>query len=293
MSMPKYADYAREIMEVMKAAQKVIRARLLQHLLPHRLTVAQHKTLQHLRWHSSDKVGMEERGLSIGELSEHLGLACSTVSGIVDRLERDGWVRRSRGASDRRRVKVQLTSKSVDLFERTAEESERFWLATIGRLNAEEQASLVHSLRRLREVMEEPVWPSYEALHAARAQDEKGESLAHELEEIWHEEIRSAGMRLAMARKAEQEGYSEVAAYLRQAASEEAHHALDVAKLLGKAKDMKASLLRLVESEKRARRIKMEAMELGGKAEAMEFLNRAAEDEKRHKTWFKKLAARL
>ena len=52
--MPKYADYAQEIMEVMKAAQKAIRARLLQHLLPHRLTVAQHKTLQHLHWHRSE-----------------------------------------------------------------------------------------------------------------------------------------------------------------------------------------------------------------------------------------------
>jgi rubrerythrin len=66
-----------------------------------------------------------------------------------------------------------------------------------------------------------------------------------------------------------------------------------VAGLLGKAKDMKASLLRLVEAEKHARMIKLEAMEIGGEAEAMEFLNRAAEDEKRHKKWFKKLAARL
>ena len=189
---------------------------------------------------------------------------------------------------------MQLTSKSAELFEQTAEESERFWLATIGRLNAEEQAALVHSLRRLREVMEEPVWPSYEALHATRSQGKKEEEpLLHRLEEVWTEEIRSAGVRLVMARKAEQEGHSEVAAYLRQAASEEARHALDVAKLLGKAKDMKASLLRLVEAEKRARRMKIEAVELGGEAEIVEFLNRAIEDEKRHKKWFKKLAARL
>ena len=286
--MPTYADYAQEIMEVMKAAQKAIRARLLQQLLPHHLTVTQHKTLQHLWWHSRDG------GLSIGELSEHLGLACSTVSGIVDRLERDGWVLRNRQAPDRRTVKVQLTPKSVELFEQTKEESERFWLATVGRLDAEEQAALVHSLRRLREVMEEPDWPGYEAVHAARSEGKKAEErLPHKLEEIWKEEVRSAGMRLAMARKAEQEGHSEAAAYLSQAASEEANHALSVAGLLGKAKDMKASLLRLVEAEKHARMIKLEALEIGGEAEAMDFLNRAAEDEMRHKKWFKKLAARL
>ncbi|MCK5118816.1 MAG: MarR family transcriptional regulator [Candidatus Latescibacteria bacterium] len=286
--MPTYADYAREIMEVMKAAQKAIRARLLQQLLPHRLTIAQHNTLQHLWWHRS------KGGLGIGELSEHLGLARSTVSGIVDRLGRDGWILRNRVNSDRRAVKVQLTAKGTELFEQTKEASDRFWLATVGRLTPEEQAALVQSLRRLREVMEEPDWPGYEAVHAARSEGKKEEErLPQKLEEIWKEEIRSAGIRLAMARKAEQEHHPEAAAYLSQAASEEANHALSVAGLLGKAKDMKKNLLRLVEAEKHARRIKLEAMELGGEAEAMDFLNRAAEDERRHKKWFKKLAAHL
>ncbi|MFH1007491.1 MAG: MarR family transcriptional regulator [Candidatus Latescibacterota bacterium] len=286
--MPTYADHAQEIMEVMKAAQKAIRARLLQQLLPHRLTIAQHKTLQHLSWHRG------EGGLGIGELSDHLGLARSTVSGIVDRLERDQWVLRNRDGADRREVRVQLTDKGVALFRETAEESERFWLTTVGRLDDEEQEALVHSLRRLREVMEEPAWPGYEAVHAARTQGKREEDrLPNKLEEIWKEEIRSAGLRLTLAKKAEQEQHSEAAAYLRQAASEEATHALNVARLMGKAKDMKASLLHLAEAEKRAKMIKLEAKEIGGEAETMEFLDRAIEDERRHKKWFKKLAAQL
>lgn len=46
---------------------------------------------------------------SISDLAEKLNLANSTVSGIVDRLERDGFVSRTRDKVDRRIVYVHLT----------------------------------------------------------------------------------------------------------------------------------------------------------------------------------------
>jgi DNA-binding MarR family transcriptional regulator len=45
---------------------------------------------------------VENEGLSLKDLSAHLGLAHSTVSSIVDRLERKGLVQRQTSASDRR-----------------------------------------------------------------------------------------------------------------------------------------------------------------------------------------------
>ncbi|UYZ14604.1 MarR family transcriptional regulator [Brevibacillus sp. WF146] len=45
---------------------------------------------------------------TIGELSRLIDLSYSTVSGIVDRLERDGFVKRVRDEKDRRMVWVEL-----------------------------------------------------------------------------------------------------------------------------------------------------------------------------------------
>jgi DNA-binding MarR family transcriptional regulator len=46
--------------------------------------------------------------LSAGEIAGHLGLSNGAVTGAIDRLERDGWVRRRRDDHDRRRVIVDL-----------------------------------------------------------------------------------------------------------------------------------------------------------------------------------------
>jgi DNA-binding MarR family transcriptional regulator len=49
--------------------------------------------------------------LTMGEIARRLGVTEKTVTGVVDRLERDGWVRRERAAADRRVVHVRLTTK--------------------------------------------------------------------------------------------------------------------------------------------------------------------------------------
>jgi MarR family transcriptional regulator, organic hydroperoxide resistance regulator len=48
-------------------------------------------------------------GLTLKDLSERVGLAHSTVSGIVDRLERQGLVRRLVNPADRRSTRIDVT----------------------------------------------------------------------------------------------------------------------------------------------------------------------------------------
>lgn len=50
-------------------------------------------------------------GPTLKELSESLGLAHSTVSGIVDRLERHGLVRRVTNPHDRRASNIEITAR--------------------------------------------------------------------------------------------------------------------------------------------------------------------------------------
>src|SRR5580700_6958126 len=49
--------------------------------------------------------------LSLSSLSERIRAQNSTVTGIIDRMEREALVRRERSTSDRRVVKIRLTDK--------------------------------------------------------------------------------------------------------------------------------------------------------------------------------------
>ena len=46
--------------------------------------------------------------ITAGELAKRIGLTSGAVTGVIDRLEREGWVRRTSDPNDRRRVIVEL-----------------------------------------------------------------------------------------------------------------------------------------------------------------------------------------
>jgi DNA-binding MarR family transcriptional regulator len=50
---------------------------------------------------------------TVNELARHMGVTPATMSLAVDRLERKGYVARSRDGADRRRVHVRLTTAGV------------------------------------------------------------------------------------------------------------------------------------------------------------------------------------
>ena len=49
--------------------------------------------------------------LTAGEIGVHLGLSSGAVTGLIDRLEAGGWVRRERDPQDRRRVFVHVATE--------------------------------------------------------------------------------------------------------------------------------------------------------------------------------------
>ena len=51
--------------------------------------------------------------LSAGEIAQHTGLATASVTSLIDRLERKGFVRRVHDQTDRRRVIVEPTPERV------------------------------------------------------------------------------------------------------------------------------------------------------------------------------------
>lgn len=54
---------------------------------------------------------VQNQDMTLGDLSEHLNCSRGNVTGIVDRLERDQWLKRERSRDDRRVITVRLTEK--------------------------------------------------------------------------------------------------------------------------------------------------------------------------------------
>ncbi|MFH5182104.1 MarR family winged helix-turn-helix transcriptional regulator [Paenibacillus sp. TAB 01] len=91
---------------------------------------------------------------TIGQISEHTHLSYSTVSGIIDRLERDGWLERIRDESDRRIVWIKKTSKIDGLKEKLQFFQESFYEKLLADLSSEELDTIIRSLELLTTYLE-------------------------------------------------------------------------------------------------------------------------------------------
>jgi DNA-binding MarR family transcriptional regulator len=94
---------------------------------------------------------------TIGQISEATDLSYSTVSGIIDRLERDGWLERTRDESDRRIVWIRRTDKFDLLKEKLHFFQESFYEKMLADLSEQELDTIVHSLDLLTTYLEKKV----------------------------------------------------------------------------------------------------------------------------------------
>jgi DNA-binding MarR family transcriptional regulator len=86
-------------------------------------------------------------GLSMKELSSQVGLAHSTVSGIVDRLERQGLVERQTDKQDHRISRIVASKAALGLVVHPLTEAFR-------RAKPAERRAIVEGLRTLRRLLE-------------------------------------------------------------------------------------------------------------------------------------------
>lgn len=63
---------------------------------------------------------------TMSQLCDHLGLASSTVTDLVDRMERTGLVERVRDSEDRRVIRLQVTERGQEVFNAVIGHRRRF-----------------------------------------------------------------------------------------------------------------------------------------------------------------------
>ncbi len=92
--------------------------------------------------------------MKISDLSENLGLSNSTVSGIVDRLENQGLVERTRSTEDRRVVYVNITPEFKKNAKEHFKEFEKKFESMMSKATAEELDTILKGLATLKEVID-------------------------------------------------------------------------------------------------------------------------------------------
>lgn len=93
--------------------------------------------------------------LRITELSRKLDLPNSTVSGIVDRLEKEGLVVRKRDDVDRRVVTVQLTENVDHIISDLQAKLEGFFQEVFEHVPEEDLLEIVRGLQKLNDIFDQ------------------------------------------------------------------------------------------------------------------------------------------
>ncbi len=87
--------------------------------------------------------------LSLSELSERIRAQNSTVTGIIDRMEREGLVVRARSTEDRRVVHIRLTSKGAKIAGEIAVEPMEVFRGALDSLSPSEVRDLLRILTKI------------------------------------------------------------------------------------------------------------------------------------------------
>ncbi len=87
--------------------------------------------------------------LSLSSLSERIRAQNSTVTGIIDRMEREGLVVRERSTSDRRVVYIKLTEKGSEMAKTIQVEPMEIFRSVLATLTKDDTKDLLRILNKL------------------------------------------------------------------------------------------------------------------------------------------------
>jgi DNA-binding MarR family transcriptional regulator len=87
--------------------------------------------------------------LTMTDISKKMGHSTAAATGLVDRLEKLGYVQRLHASDDRRKVMVQITRKGIDLVERMRDDIVGNLVDLMSSLDQTEQRSFIDTYGKL------------------------------------------------------------------------------------------------------------------------------------------------
>jgi len=90
---------------------------------------------------------------TLGDVARNLNVTPAVVTGLIDRLERRGYVRRVASVFDRRRVYIELTTAGEDVRDHAEDQLAKRLEEMLAKLSDDEVAALEEGLRVMEKVM--------------------------------------------------------------------------------------------------------------------------------------------
>lgn len=140
-------DICENIVNIEKYLRRVdyiIRLKGREILMDFNITIPQFSALQILVYNGE---------LTIGELSQKMALACSTITDLVDRMEKNELVARKKDEKDKRVVRIEVLPKGHEIMKKVLEKRVKFLDSKIVDLTEEEKISLSKGLESLYNAM--------------------------------------------------------------------------------------------------------------------------------------------
>ncbi|WP_075982496.1 MarR family winged helix-turn-helix transcriptional regulator [Bacillus massilinigeriensis] len=95
----------------------------------------------------------EEGGMTIGELSNKMYLACSTTTDLIDRMEKSELVKREKDPNDRRVVRIHLLQKGERIINEVILKRQNYLQHLLADYSYDEVKQLQNNMKKLHQEM--------------------------------------------------------------------------------------------------------------------------------------------
>lgn len=134
-----------EIERLLRKIDQIVRRKGREILKDFNMTGPQFIALQWLR---------SEGELTIGELSQKMSLACSTITDLIDRMEKGNLVQRVKDQNDKRVVRIKIEPLGHELVQKVLDKRRLFLADRLKSFNDESIYKFKESLSSLYEAMD-------------------------------------------------------------------------------------------------------------------------------------------
>jgi len=142
----KYCENVADIEKYLRKVDYIIRKKGREILFDFNITVPQFTALQIL---------INQGNMTIGELSQKMALACSTITDLIDRMERSELVVRKKDEKDKRVVTIEVLPKGFDILEKVLDKRRKFLEDKLDNFDEEHKQILTKGLNELYTAMNE------------------------------------------------------------------------------------------------------------------------------------------
>ena len=142
----KESEHVENIEKYLRKIDYIVRKKGREILNDFSITVPQFTALQIL---------INNGNMTIGELSQRMALACSTITDLIDRMEKTELVIRKKDDKDKRVVRVEVLTKGYDILEKVLEKRRVFLASKLEEFSNDDKKTLNKVLEELYKAMDE------------------------------------------------------------------------------------------------------------------------------------------